>query len=260
MTMAEEQILARLAKVEEKLERLSRLQKFADVFDSFHDLGRDVSLLTYPAVKMLTEELGEVETGFQREDLSLVLKRFLLSLRHIAWGLDQLENLVDWWKDMEPIMKLAVPHIIDILEDLDQKGIFRGYKAMLEGYAKIAQTLQPRGHPRHCPGSGEHARRGQKILGPEVRHLCGTVDGHPCPGGPGWGQTPGAPWPHVAPAQPGVPPGAGGPGGAYRGPGQAQPGQHPDRGRNGVSEKLVCGRGPGVAGPRVPGPPPRTKA
>ncbi len=143
MTTAEEQILARLAKVEEKLERLARLQKFADVFDSFHDLGRDISLLTYPAVKVLTEELGEVETGFQLEDLSLVLKRFLLSLRHIAWGLDQLENLVDWWKDMEPIMKLAVPHIIDVLEDLDQKGIFRGYKAMLEGYAKIAQTYGP---------------------------------------------------------------------------------------------------------------------
>jgi len=140
---AEEQILERLTRIEEKLDRFSRLQGMTDVFESFHDLGRDVSLLTYPAVKMLTEELGEVETGFQLEDISFLLKRFLLSLRHIAWGLEQLENLVDWWQDMEPIMKIAVPHLIDILEDLDQKGIFRGYKAMLEGYAKIAQTYGP---------------------------------------------------------------------------------------------------------------------
>ena len=140
---AEEQILERLTRIEEKLDRFSRLQGMTDVFESFHDLGRDVTLLTYPAVKMLTEELGEVETGFQLEDLSIVLKRFLLSLRHIAWGLEQLENLVDWWQDMEPLMKIAVPHLIDILEDLDQKGIFRGYKAMLEGYAKIAQTYGP---------------------------------------------------------------------------------------------------------------------
>ena len=140
---AEEQILERLTRIEEKLDRFSRLQDMTDVFESFHDLGRDVSLLTYPAVKMLTEELGEVETGFQLEDISFLLKRFLLSLRHIAWGLEQLENLVDWWQDMEPIMKIAVPHLIDILEDLDQKGIFRGYKAMLEGYAKIAQTYGP---------------------------------------------------------------------------------------------------------------------
>ena len=140
---AEEQILERLTRIEEKLDRFSRLQDMTDVFESFHDLGRDVSLLTYPAVKILTEELGEVETGFQLEDISFLLKRFLLSLRHIAWGLEQLENLVDWWQDMEPIMKIAVPHLIDILEDLDQKGIFRGYKAMLEGYAKIAQTYGP---------------------------------------------------------------------------------------------------------------------
>ena len=139
----EEQILERLTRIEEKLDRFSRLQDMTDVFESFHDLGRDFSLLTNPTVKMLTEELGEVETGFQLEDLSLVLKRFLLSLRHIAWGLEQLENLVDWWQDMEPLMKIAVPHLIDILEDLDQKGIFRGYKAMLEGYAKIAQTYGP---------------------------------------------------------------------------------------------------------------------
>ncbi len=140
---AEEQILERLTRIEEKLDRFSRLQGMTDVFESFQDLGREVSLLTHPAVKMLTEELGEVETGFQLEDLSLVLKRFLLSLRHIAWSLEQLENLVDWWKDMEPIMKIAVPHVIDVLEDLDQKGIFKGYQAMLQGYAKIAQTYGP---------------------------------------------------------------------------------------------------------------------
>jgi uncharacterized protein YjgD (DUF1641 family) len=143
----EELILERLTRIEEKLEQFSscadQLKTFTDLFESFHDLGRDASLLTYPTVKLLTEELGEVETGFQLEDISFLLKRFLLSLRHIAWGLEQLENIVDWWQDMEPVMKIAVPHIIDVLEDLDQKGIFKGYQAMLQGYAKIAQTYGP---------------------------------------------------------------------------------------------------------------------
>jgi uncharacterized protein YjgD (DUF1641 family) len=143
----EEQILERLTRIEEKLDQFSsvadQLKVFSDLFESFHDLGRDASQLTYPAVKLLTEELGEVETGFQLEDISFLLKRFLLSMRDIAWGLEQLENLVDWWKDMEPLMKIAVPHFIDVLEDLDQKGIFKGYQAMLQGYAKIAQTYGP---------------------------------------------------------------------------------------------------------------------
>ncbi len=144
---AEEQILERLNRIEEKLDRFSaradQLEGVANAVESFQDLGRDVSLLTYPAVKLLTEELGEVETGFQLEDISFLLKRVLLSLRHIAWGLEQLENLVDLWKDLEPLMKIAVPHVVDVLEDLEEKGIFKGYKAMLEGYAKIAKAYGP---------------------------------------------------------------------------------------------------------------------
>jgi len=144
---AEEQILERLNRIEEKLDRFSaradQLEGVANAVESLQDLGRDVSLLTYPAVKLLTEELGEVETGFQLEDISFLLKRVLLSLRHIAWGLEQLENLVDLWKDLEPLMKIAVPHVVDVLEDLEGKGIFKGYKAMLEGYAKIAKAYGP---------------------------------------------------------------------------------------------------------------------
>lgn len=143
----EEQILERLAAMEEKLERFStsvdQLKNITGVFENLHDLGRDVSLLSYPAVRLLTEELGEVETGFQLEDIFFLLKRFLLNMRNLAWALEQLENLVDWWRDMEPIMKIAVPHAIDILEDLDQKGIFKGYQAMLQGYAKIAKHYSP---------------------------------------------------------------------------------------------------------------------
>jgi len=143
----EEEILARLARLEEKIDRFStaadQLKNFTNVFENLQDLGRDVSLLSHPAVRLLTEELGEVETGFQLEDVFFLLKRVLLSLRNMAWALEQLENLVDWWRDLEPIMKIAVPHVIDQLEDLDQKGIFKGYQAMLQGYAKIAQHYSP---------------------------------------------------------------------------------------------------------------------
>jgi uncharacterized protein YjgD (DUF1641 family) len=139
----EELLLERLARIEERLEGVARVEKQLEVFagpwENLSDLGRDLSLLIDPTVKKLTEELMEVEIGFQLEDFFVFLKRFLLSLRHLAWALEQLENLIDWWSDMEPMLKIAVPHFVDFLEDLEQKGIFRGYKGMLEGYAKIAQ-------------------------------------------------------------------------------------------------------------------------
>jgi uncharacterized protein YjgD (DUF1641 family) len=138
----EELILEKLARIEARLGGVDRVEKqlqlFAGPWENLHDLGRDLSFLTEPAVRRLTEELAEVETGFQLEDFFVLLKRLLPSLRYLSWSLEQLENLIDWWRDMEPLLKLGVPKIIDYLDDLEQKGIFRINAAVLEMYAKIA--------------------------------------------------------------------------------------------------------------------------
>ena len=105
--------------------------------------GETCRLLMGPGVKLLTEELAEVETGFQMEDSFGLLKRLLLSFRHLTWSLEQLENLIDWWHDMEPLLKMAVPHLIDKLDDLEQKGIFRINSAVLDMYAKLASAYTP---------------------------------------------------------------------------------------------------------------------
>ena len=137
-------ILERLARIEEKLDRVTALEKRLDAFagpwDSLADLGRDLSLLVHPSVKLLTEELAEVETSFQMEDILAMVKRLMLSFRHLTWALEQLENLIDLWQDLEPMLKVAVPHLIDKLDDLEQKGIFRINKAMVSMYAKIAEN------------------------------------------------------------------------------------------------------------------------
>ncbi|MCK9375781.1 MAG: DUF1641 domain-containing protein [Syntrophobacterales bacterium] len=138
----EELILEKLAAIEARLEGVSRVEQqlaaFAGPWENLRDLGRDLSLLTEPAVQKLTDELVEVESGFQLEDCFVLLKRLLPSLKYLTWSLEQLENLVDWWADMEPLLKLAVPKLIDYLDNLEQKGIFRINGAVLEMYGKIA--------------------------------------------------------------------------------------------------------------------------
>uniref|UniRef100_A0A7C3UXI6 DUF1641 domain-containing protein n=1 Tax=Desulfobacca acetoxidans TaxID=60893 RepID=A0A7C3UXI6_9BACT len=144
---AEEQLLERLERIEAKLDRVTAFEEqwrqAGDAWENLRDLGRDLSLLMPPSVRLLTEELAEVETGFQLEDIFCLLKRLLLSFRHIAWSLEQLENLIDWWQDMEPLLKILVPHIIDKLDDLEQKGIFRVNQAILHMYAKLASAYSP---------------------------------------------------------------------------------------------------------------------
>jgi len=144
---AEEQILARLARIEEKLNRVTDFEeqwgKFGQTWESLSDLGRDLSLVMGPGARLLTEELAEVETGFQLEDALFFLKRLLLSFRHIAWSLEQMENLIDWWRDMEPLLKIAVPHLVDKLDDLEQRGVFRINSAIINMYAKLASAYTP---------------------------------------------------------------------------------------------------------------------
>jgi uncharacterized protein YjgD (DUF1641 family) len=143
----EELILERLARIEQRLEGVARveqqMQAFAGPWENLSDLGRDLSLLTEPAVKKLTEEMVEVEVGFQMEDFFALIKKLLPSLKYLTWSLEQMENLIDWWQDMEPLLKLGFPKLIDYLDELEQKGIFRINAAVLEMYGKIAANYQP---------------------------------------------------------------------------------------------------------------------
>ncbi|MFA4902122.1 MAG: DUF1641 domain-containing protein [Desulfobaccales bacterium] len=145
--MTNDLILERLDRLEAKLDRAAAFQEqlspFIRSYENLSDLGRDLSLLIGPGASLLTQELAEVETGFQLEDALCLFKRLLLSFRHIAWSLEQLENLIDWWQDMEPLLKIAVPHLIDKLDDLEQKGIFRINTAILNMYTKLASAYSP---------------------------------------------------------------------------------------------------------------------
>jgi uncharacterized protein YjgD (DUF1641 family) len=138
----EELILEKLARIEARLDGVDRVEQqmaaFAGPWENLSDLGRDLSLLMDPAVRKLTEEMVEVEAGFQLEDFFDLIKRLLPRLKYLTWSLDQLENLVDWWTDMEPLLKLAVPKVVDYLDELERKGIFRINAAVLEMYGKIA--------------------------------------------------------------------------------------------------------------------------
>ncbi|RJR33947.1 MAG: DUF1641 domain-containing protein [Deltaproteobacteria bacterium] len=124
----EELLLERLARIEERLEGVARVEKQLEVFagpwETLSDLGKEFSILLPPATRQLSEELAEVEIGFQVEDLFTLLKKFLPALKYLTWSLEQLENLIDWWSDLEPVLKIAVPKMIDQLDVLEQHRVF----------------------------------------------------------------------------------------------------------------------------------------
>jgi hypothetical protein len=84
--------------------------------------------------------LEDVESSFQLEDLMTLLKRSLRSVKHVIFALEQLENIVDFVTTIEPLLKSAVPQVINYLDDLEQKGVLRIITATLDVRAKIASA------------------------------------------------------------------------------------------------------------------------
>lgn len=133
----EELILERLDHIETQLAPLSETAK------GLKELKEDVAPRANEAVKYLITELADVETSFQLEDLFLLIKKGMRSVKNMIFVLEQLENLIDFALTVEPLLKSTVPHLINYLDDLEQKGVFRIISAALGVRAKIAAAYTP---------------------------------------------------------------------------------------------------------------------
>jgi uncharacterized protein YjgD (DUF1641 family) len=130
----EELILERLDRIEAQLAPISQTAS------GIKDLREDLVPLSGQAFRLLIRELEDVESSFQLEDLLKLFKRSLRSVKHIIFSLEQLENIVDFVTTIEPLLKSAVPQVINYLDDLEQKGVLRIITATLDVRAKIASA------------------------------------------------------------------------------------------------------------------------
>jgi uncharacterized protein YjgD (DUF1641 family) len=133
----EELILERLDRIE------AQLAPIAVTAGGISELREDLIPLSGQAFRLLIRELEDVESGFQLEDLMGLLKRSLRSIKHIIYSLEQLENIVDFAETIEPLLKSAVPQVINYLDDLEQRGVLRIITSMLDVRAKIAAAYSP---------------------------------------------------------------------------------------------------------------------
>ena len=130
----EELILERLDRIEAQLAPISQTAS------GIKDLREDLIPLSGQAFRLLIQELEDVESSFQLEDLMTLFKRMLRSVKPIIFSLEQLENIVDFIVTIEPLLKSAVPQVINYLDELEQKGVLRIITATLDVRAKIASA------------------------------------------------------------------------------------------------------------------------
>jgi len=133
----EELILQKLENLENQLEPML---KFGN---NMRELKEDLVPLQNQAFQLLLNELQEVEAGFQLEDLFLLIKQVMRGTKNFIFVLRQMESMIEFVKDLEPLLKAAVPEVIERLDKLERRGVFRMYTAMLDVRAKVADAYTP---------------------------------------------------------------------------------------------------------------------
>lgn len=130
-------LLERLGRIEAELNEIRKARV------ELQDLQHDISPLLKQSFQLVLREMGQVESGFQLEDLFLLMRRFLRNVRNLADALDLLENGMEAFHTAEPMLKSAMHQGIRQLGVLEAKGVFRTYEAMLEVRGKVAEKYGP---------------------------------------------------------------------------------------------------------------------
>jgi uncharacterized protein YjgD (DUF1641 family) len=159
----EKQILERLDRIE------AQLAPIAQTAMGLKEIKDDLTPLSGQAFRLIIRELEDVESSFQLEDLLALAKRFLRSVKHLQFSLDSLENIVDFVQTIEPLLKSAVPKIIDYLDELEQRGVLRIIQSTLDIRAKIAATYSPEDIEQIGDGSLALLGMAKKLSSPQAR-------------------------------------------------------------------------------------------
>jgi len=125
----------------EKLERLeTQIQPLIKTSEQFAELKNDLIPISNQATALLINQLTEVEAGFQLEDFVSLTKEAMRNTRNFTFALKQMASIIEFAKDLEPLLKSAVPQTIHYLNELEQKGVFRIIKATVDLRSKVAAS------------------------------------------------------------------------------------------------------------------------
>jgi uncharacterized protein YjgD (DUF1641 family) len=130
----EEKILAKLEHLE------AQIQPLIKTSEKLSELKNDLIPIGNHATALLINELTEVEAGFQLEDFMALSKETMRNTQNFTFALKQMASMIEFVKDLEPLLKSAVPQIIHYLDELEQKGVIRIIKATVDLRTKIAAT------------------------------------------------------------------------------------------------------------------------
>lgn len=125
-----------LAELNQKIDALTlQMQSLTDYAQDqrrrqqeWDELKADLTPIINDVYLASVEQLSEVESDFQIEDLLHLFKRLARNTRNLEYLLDQLESARDLLRDVTPIANEAVATVVTTMDDLDRRGYFVALK------------------------------------------------------------------------------------------------------------------------------------
>jgi len=121
------------------LEKLDYLVHQADAErrsrEEMEELKRDVLPIANHMIKLSIDELAEIGTEFQAEDLVFVLKRLLRDTKMLGEGLQRLESMMELYDETQVLGKQVFNQAVSTLDHMERQGYFafaRGGWRMIE--------------------------------------------------------------------------------------------------------------------------------
>ena len=101
------------------------------------ELQQDLTPMVNQLFKLTIDELAEIDTEFQLEDLLHLVKRLLRNTRRLNMLLDRLESIMDLGDEIGMIGQGVFNNIVEQLDELEKKGFF----SFAEEGAKILDRI-----------------------------------------------------------------------------------------------------------------------
>jgi uncharacterized protein YjgD (DUF1641 family) len=130
-TSANGQLMAKLDYLVAQAEAQRRFQ------DEMEELKNDVVPIANHMIKLTIDELAEVGSEFQVEDLLFLLKRLLRDTHLIVNGLDRLESIADLFDETQLLSKQVFNQVVVALDRMEHEGYF----TFARGSWRIAERI-----------------------------------------------------------------------------------------------------------------------
>lgn len=133
----DEVLLERLDRIERKLELM------ASSAESSHDLHETLAPILKGAFMSMLAEFSAMEHKVNLDDLFNLFRRIMFSVRDITYVLEQLENIIELWRTVEPMIKPLFLSSVESLDKMEQNGTFAKVSALAEIGSKTADAFTP---------------------------------------------------------------------------------------------------------------------